>query len=147
MANRAAIKNSKNGVAIVDSGASGIYMTPEAPKNQVNWSDTAIQVGTSSGQLHNSSASYKIDLPGLQKDLLTSGHVMPVFYNNLLGIGEFCDVDCKFLFTKKASSYLTINGSHSSQARRKTTAPNYETSPCYLMKMTPLCAINQNRPR
>ena len=35
-ANRAAIKNSKKDVAIVDSGDSGIYLMPEAPKKQVN---------------------------------------------------------------------------------------------------------------
>ena len=46
MANRAAIKNTKKGVEIVDSGASGIYLTLEAPKKQVNWYEPAIQVGT-----------------------------------------------------------------------------------------------------
>ena len=35
MANRAAIKKFQKDVAIVDSGASGIYLTPEAPKKQV----------------------------------------------------------------------------------------------------------------
>ena len=57
MANRVAIKNSKKDVAIVDSGASGIYLTPEAPKKQVDWYAADIQVGTSSGQLQTSSAS------------------------------------------------------------------------------------------
>ena len=50
LANRAAIYNSKNYVAIVYSGASGIYLTPEAPKKQVNWYATDIQVVTASGQ-------------------------------------------------------------------------------------------------
>ena len=50
LANRATIKNSKKDVTIVGSGASGIYLTPEAPKKQVNWSAPAIQVGTSPGQ-------------------------------------------------------------------------------------------------
>ena len=92
--------HSKKGVAIVDSGASGIYLTPEVPKNQVNWSAPDIQVGTASVQPKISSASCKLDLPGLPKDLPTSGHVMPGFHHNLLGIGEFCDTDCKVLFTK-----------------------------------------------
>ena len=37
LANRAAIKNSKDGVKIVDSGDSGIYLTPDASKKKVNW--------------------------------------------------------------------------------------------------------------
>ena len=43
-----------NGVAIVDSGASGIYLAPEASKKQVNWSSPDIQIGTASGQPQNS---------------------------------------------------------------------------------------------
>ena len=100
LANRAAIKNSKKGVEIVDSRASGIYLTPEAPKNQVNWSSPDIQLGTASGQTQTPSASCKLDMPGLPKHLPTSGHVMPGFHHNLLGFGVFCDADCKFLFTK-----------------------------------------------
>ena len=50
--------------------------------------------------MHTSSDSCKLDLSGLPKDLLTSGHVMPGFHHNLIGIGEFCDAYCKVLFTK-----------------------------------------------
>ena len=88
-------------MAIVDSGASGVYLTPEAPKKQVNWYSPAIQVGTASGQPYTSSASYKLDLPGLPKDLPTLGHVMPSFHHNLMGIGEFCDANFKVLFKNK----------------------------------------------
>ena len=56
MANRAAFKDSKPDVAIVDSGASGIYLTPETPKKQVDRYAPAIQVGTASGQSYTSSA-------------------------------------------------------------------------------------------
>ena len=51
MANRATIKNFKKGVAIVDLGASGIYLMPESPKKQVIWYALAIQVGTASDQM------------------------------------------------------------------------------------------------
>ena len=54
MANRAAIKISNKSVAIVYSGASGVYLTPEATKKQVNWSSPDIQVGTASVQSQNS---------------------------------------------------------------------------------------------
>ena len=89
LANRAAMKKSINGVAIVDSGSIGIYLTLEAHKKQVNCSAPDIQVGTESGQPHTSSASCKLDLPGLPKNLPTSGHVMPAFHHNLFGIGDF----------------------------------------------------------
>ena len=110
MANRAVIKNEKKYVAIVDSGASGFYLNPEAPKKQVNWSDTSIQVGKASGQLQTSSASCRIDLLGLPKYLPKSGHVMPGFHHNLMGIGEFCDADYKVLFTKTSITIFDKKG-------------------------------------
>ena len=106
MANRAAIKNSKKGVEIVDSRASGIYLTPEAPKNQVNWSSPDIQLGTASGQTQTPSASCKLDMPGLPKHLPTSGHVMPEFHHNPLGIGEFFDAYCKGTLNKNKRHHL-----------------------------------------
>ena len=75
-------------MAIVDSGASGIYLTPESPEKQVNLSTPAIKVGTASDKPQTSSASCKLDLPGLPKDPPTSGYVIPGFHHNLLGIGE-----------------------------------------------------------
>ena len=87
-------------MAIVDSGACRVYLNPEAPKKQFNWSAPDIQVGTESGQPQTSSASCKLDLPGLPKYPPTSGHVLPGFHHNLLGIGGFFDIDCKVLFTK-----------------------------------------------
>ena len=94
----------------MDSGASGIYLMPEAPKKQVNWSATDIQVGTESGQPQTSSASCKIDLLGHPKYLPTSGHVMPGFHHNPMGIGEFCDADCKLLFTKTSVTIFYKKG-------------------------------------
>ena len=99
-----AIKNSKKGVAVVDSGASRIYLTPEDPKNQVNWSAPAIKVGTASDKPQTSSASCKLDLPGLPKHLPTLGHIMPGFHHNLLGIGGFFNEYYKVLFTKTSST-------------------------------------------
>ena len=84
----------------MDSGASGIYLTPEAPKKQFNWSASDIQVGTASVQPQTSSDSCKLDLTCLPKDLPTSWHVMSIFHHNLIGIGEFCYAYCKVIFTK-----------------------------------------------
>ena len=35
---------------------------------------------------------------------------MPGFNHNLLGIGEFCDADCKFLFTKTSVTIFDKKG-------------------------------------
>ena len=94
----------------MDSGASGIYLTPEASKKQVNCFAPAIQVGTELGQLQTSSASCKLDLPGITKVLRTLGDVMPGFHHNLLGIGEFCDAYCKVLFTKTSVAIFEKKG-------------------------------------
>ena len=110
MANRAGNKNSKKDVGIVYSGASGLYLMPEAPKKQVNWSAPAIQVGTASGQPQTSSSSCKLDLPGVLKDLPTSGNVMPGFHYKPMGIGEFFDAYCKVLFTKTSVAIFDKKG-------------------------------------
>ena len=110
MANRAAIKISKKSVAVVYSGNCGIYLTPDHLKKQVNWSAPSIKVGKASVQPQTSSASCKLDLPGLPKNLPTLGHVMPGFHHNLLGIGEFCDEDCKILFTKTSVAIFDKKG-------------------------------------
>ena len=110
MANRATIKNSKNGVDIVDSGDSTIYLMTDVPKKKFNWYDPAIKLVTAPGQPHTSLDSCKLDLPGLPKDLPTPGHVMPGFHHNLLGIGEFCDADCKLLFTNTSVTIFDKKG-------------------------------------
>ena len=97
-------------MAIVDSGTSGIYQTPEASKKQVSWSDSDIQVGTASGQPHTSLASCKLDLPCLPKDPPTSGHVIPGFHHNIMGIGEFCDANCKVLFANTSVTVFEKKG-------------------------------------
>ena len=83
---------------------------PEAPKKQVNWSAPDIKIGTASVQPQTSSASYKLYLPGFPKDLPTSGDVMPGFHHNLMGIGAFCDSDCKLLFKKTSFTIFDKKG-------------------------------------
>ena len=94
----------------MDSGASGIYLTPEDPRKQVNWYATAILVLTASGQPQNSSDLRKLDLSGLPKDLPTSGYFMPGLHYNLMRISEFFDADCKVLFTKTSVKIFDKKG-------------------------------------
>ena len=85
--------------AIVDSGASGWYFTPDAPVSNVNPHAAKICVGTATDQPQFSSASCELPFDGMPPDLF--GHIMPAFRHNLLGIGILCDKDCKVLFTKQ----------------------------------------------
>ena len=77
---------------------------------RVNWSAPAIQVGAASGQPQTSSSSCKLDLPGVLKDLPTSGNVMPGFHYKPMGIGEFFDAYCKVLFTKTSVAIFDKKG-------------------------------------
>ena len=89
MANRAAFKDSKRAVTIVDSGASGIYLTPESPKKKVNRSAPAIQVGIASGQPQTLSDLCKLDLTGLPKKYQPPGMSCLDFNITYLGLVNF----------------------------------------------------------
>ena len=93
-------KPAKQDTAIVDSGASGWYFTPDAPVSNVNKTAAIICVGTVTGQAQTSQASYKLPLHDLPSGLF--GHIMSGFTHNLFGIGNICDKDCKVLFTKNS---------------------------------------------
>ena len=95
---RMATKLSKQDTAIVNSGASGWYFTPDAPVSNANKTAATIRVGTETGQAQESEASCKLPLPDLPTGLF--GHVMSRFKHNLLGIWNLCDKDCRLLFTK-----------------------------------------------
>ena len=95
---RMATKLTKQDTAIVDSGASGWYFTPDAPVFNVHKTAATICVSTATGQAQESGASCELPLTDLPPGLF--GHVISGFKHNLLGIGNLCDKDCKVLFTK-----------------------------------------------
>ena len=86
-----ATKLAKQGTDIVDSGASGWYVTPGAPVSNVNNAAATIRVGTAMGQAQTSEASCELPLPDLPPGLF--GHIMHGFTHNLLGIGNIFDKD------------------------------------------------------
>ena len=95
-----ATKLAKQYTAIVDSGARGWYLTPDAPVSNVNKNAATIRIGTATGQAQTSEASCKFPLPDLSPGLF--GHIMSVFTPNLFGIGNLFDKDCKVFFTKNS---------------------------------------------
>ena len=84
--------------AIVDSGAMGWYLRPDAPVSAVDPAAEKIRVGTANGHVEESAASCELPLPGMPPGLF--GHIMSAFKHNLIGIGGLCDADCKVLFSK-----------------------------------------------
>ena len=97
LANRRARKNES---AIVDSGASGTYLIKNDPKVNEREDAPPIQVGTASGESQRYSSTCEMSIPHLPSDFPVSGHVMPGFQENLIGIGPICDADYSVTFTK-----------------------------------------------
>ena len=84
-------KTANQDTAIVDSGASGWYFTPDPPVLNVNKTAATIRVGIATGQEQTSEASCELPLPHLPPGLF--GHIMSGFTHNLFGIGDFFDKD------------------------------------------------------
>ena len=108
--NRAARREYNRNTAIVDSGASGIYLMPDAPTAATDPSSPPIRVGTATGCPQRSSASCRLNLQGVDGPFPTAGHVMPGFAHNLVGIGPFCDKDCSVLHTKNSVTIFDPQG-------------------------------------
>ena len=102
LSNRRARKTQTKNTAIVDSGASGIYLREDAPKVAITPSAPTVRVGTAAGEPVTSSATCKLALPTLPEDFPTGGHVMPGFRENLVGIGPMCDAGYTVSFTDEA---------------------------------------------
>ena len=82
---------------ISDTGATSIYLTPKAPCTNTNPNAPKILVGTAGGPPLISSTSCDLLLPNLPH---ISGHIMPQFHHNIMGIGPLCDHGCRVLFEK-----------------------------------------------
>ena len=102
LANRRQRKHDNRCTAIVDSGASNIYLTPAAPMASVDGTAPKIQVGTAAGGLQKLSATCDLALPHLPTDFPKTGYVMPEFHKNLVSIGPMCDAGYTVQFTADA---------------------------------------------
>ena len=76
-------------------------MDKDAPK---------IRVGTATGDPHISSARCELARPELRGRVPVEGHVMPTFAHNLMGICQFCDVDCAVRYTNNDVVIFDPNG-------------------------------------
>ena len=81
-----------------------MHLTKYAPNVKVREDAPPIQVGTAYGESQRSSSTCELAIPNLPADFPVSGHVIPVFQENLVGIGPICDADYSVTFTKDAFS-------------------------------------------
>ena len=86
---------------IVDSGATHLYIAPNAPHGTMDTSASIIRVGTSKVQVTISTATAMLPIPKLSAELPTMGYIMPTFTNTLIGIGPICDANCTVVFKKQ----------------------------------------------
>ena len=91
-------------------GASGYFFTKDAPKKNADPTAPHIRVGTSSGQPMTSACTCDIVIPQLPSDFPTTGHVMPGFQENLVGVVRMCDDNCKVTFSKHAVNIYSSTG-------------------------------------
>ena len=90
-------------------GSSNKFLTIKAPKQRFDKNAPTVRVGTADGTPQVSSASCDLALPHLPADFPKSGHVMPGFTENLVGIGVMCDVGYIVIFS---ASVVTIYNQH-----------------------------------
>jgi hypothetical protein len=81
--------------AILDSGASDIYFSPDVPVTNINLSAPTSTVTDAAGARHHSSAQADHLLPTLP---VCSGKIMPSFKHTLFGAGPLCNKGCHVLF-------------------------------------------------
>ena len=103
----------------MDSGASDIYLTLDAPVTNIDHSAPTSHVGDAAGNCHKSSAQANHLLSSLP---VKEAKIMPTFKHNLFGVGKLCDNGCRVLFDANA---VTVFDKHNNsillQGWRETT--------------------------
>ena len=87
---------------VIDSGASNVYFAKEALIQQFNAAVPKELDWTTTSQVQRALGTGTLALNDLPSDFPYTGHVMPLFKYNLIGIGSKCDADWKFFLTKQA---------------------------------------------
>ena len=112
----------------MDSGATHIYIAPNAPYEKMDTTGKHIRVGTANGQVENSIAMATLPIPQVKSDFPTKGYTMPTFTNTLIGVGPICDADCTVVFKNKTLQYSHQKESLFSKGGEKTNSHAYGDS-------------------
>ena len=113
---------------LVDSGATHIYIAPNAPYEKMDTTGNNIKVGTGNGQVGNYTAMATLPIPQVKTDFLTKGYNMPTFTNTLIGVGPIFDANCTVLFKRKTLQYSHQKRSLFSKGGEKTNYHAYGES-------------------
>ena len=108
---------------ILDSGATHIYIAPNALYEKMDTTGKHIRVGTANGQVANSTAMATLTIPQIKADFPTKGYIMPTFTNTLIGVGPICDADCAVVFKKEDVTVLSPKGEPILQGWREDKLP------------------------
>ena len=108
---------------IVDSGATHLYIAPNAPYGQLNTTAKKIRVGTANGQVAISTAKATLPIPQLAADFPTTGYIMPKFTNTLIGVGPICDTIFTVVFRKEDVTVMLPDGKPIIQGWREKKRP------------------------
>ena len=95
---------------IVHSGATHMYIGPNAPYGQMNTTTKKIIVGTSNGQVAITTEMATLPIPQLDTDFPTKGYIMPTFTHTLIVVGPICDADCTVVFKKEDFKVISPMG-------------------------------------
>ena len=86
----------------MDSGATDIYFSTDAPVVNIDLAAPKVAVGTAMGQIQQFAGTGNLSLPHLPTEVPIKGHLMPDFCNTLIGVGALCYADCTVTFTREA---------------------------------------------
>ena len=109
--------------AIVDSGATHIYIAPNGPHVPLDTSAATIKVGTANVQVAISAGKATLPIPQLEADFPTTGYIMPDFTNTLICVGPIFDANCTVVFQKKDLTVLSTEGTPILQGWRENKLP------------------------
>ena len=96
--------------AIVDSGATHIYIAPRTPHGPPDTTTPKFCVGTATGHIESLSVTVFLPIPQVAADFSMTVYIIPSFNNTLVGIGPIYDANCTVLFTKQEFTVFSPDG-------------------------------------
>ena len=109
----------------MDSGATHIYIAPNASYEKMDTTGKQIRVGTENVQIASSTAMATLPIPQVNADFPTKGSIMPTFTNTLIGVGPIFDANCTVVFKNKMLQYYHQKGSLLSKGGEKINSHAY----------------------
>ena len=108
---------------IVDSGATHLYIAPNAPYGPLDTSSSIIIAGTANVQVAISTSKATLPIPQLAAEFPTTAYILPTFTNTLIGIGPICDANCTMVFTKQDVTVISPEVKYILQGQREKKLP------------------------